>query len=119
MSDLKWFKSVFLKHLKRGKFSTTSFVSFFTTMFRLDKRTIETRVCMEDVELRGAPWIDSKPVEGLINRRVLKMRKGQPIWLRIDTDEPFVTVENSRGCVNIAKGDWYAKYSSKFDQPGH
>lgn len=117
MTDLKWFKSVFLKHMKRGKAVRASFTSFFTIMFRLNKRYIETLECIEDVELRGALWVDSKPIEGLINRRVLKMRKGQPAWVRVDLDEPFVTLENSRGCVNILKGDWDAKYRTKFARP--
>ena len=87
-------------------------------MFRLNKRIIVTIKCIKDVELRGAVWIDSKPIEGLINRRVLTMRVGQVAWIRNDEDEPFITLENSRGCINIKRGDWNAKYSKSFST-GH
>lgn len=116
MTNIEWFKQVFLKHMRRAKPERGSFVDFFVQMFRLKERSIDTLVCTKDHELRGAVWKDAKPIEGLIERRVLMMKKGQHIWLREDEGENFVTLENSRGCVNILKADWYSKFRKYYGQ---
>jgi hypothetical protein len=111
MSNLEWFKTVFLKHLKRAKAAKASFTEFVALMFRVRVRSIETLKCIADHELRGALWVDAKPVQGLIDRRVLTMRRGQAAWLRSDDGESFVTLENSRGVVNVPKSEWYRTYA--------
>ena len=111
MSNIEWFKKVFLRYLKRAKQERASFADFFTQMFRTKYRSIDTLICTADHELRGALWVDSKPIDGLIDRRVLTMRKGQRVWLRDDAEEPYVTLENSRGCVNVKKSDWNGKFA--------
>jgi hypothetical protein len=111
VNNLDWFKSIFLKYLKRAKQERASFADFLTQLFRTKYRSIDTMECTQDHELRGALWVDSKPVEGLIDRRVLTMRKGQRVWLRDDAEEAFVTLENSRGVVNIRRTEWNYKYA--------
>lgn len=112
----EWFKTVFIRYLKkmwdRNALSLTKFVS---VVFRSKERSIMTMECVQDIQLRGAVWVDSKPIEGLIERRILQMRKGQPLWVRDDEGDDFVTVENSRGCINIKKKAWENEYKRFFE----
>lgn len=114
MSDVQWFKTIFLRYIRRAKADYQSFSAFLSSIFRLNRRMIGTIKCISAVELRGSVWVDSKPIEGLINRKILKMRPGQHAWLRIDEDEPFVTLENKFGVVNIMKDKWNAEYRKSF-----
>lgn len=119
VTDVAWFKRIFLKYLKRAKLASQSVNSFLDSIFRVRQRTITTYKCIKDIELRGAVWVDSVPIDGYINRRVLQMRAGQPAWIREDDGESFITLENSRGVVNIEKSDWYKKFKQHFDSVGH
>lgn len=114
ITDIAYFKQVFLKYLKRGKLEKQSYEDFFAQAFRLDERTITTMKCTSDVKLRGSLWVDSVPIEGLIARRVLNMRKGQIAWVRDDKDEKYITLENKFGCVQIDRSEWYATYFKHF-----
>jgi hypothetical protein len=114
LTDIMWFKGIFLKYLKKAKNDKHSYSDFFGSAFRLDERTITTFKCIQDVKLQGALWLDSKPIEGLVNRRVLNMRKGQTAWVRDDIDEPHVTLENKLGVVNIQRDKWHADFRRFF-----
>ncbi len=110
MTNAQWFDKVFLKYLRKAKPEKGSLTDYFYQMFRLKERSIDTFICVADHELRGAVWVDAKPIPGLIDRRVLTMRKDQHAWIRYDEGETFITLENSRGCVNIPKSEWHRTY---------
>lgn len=115
MNDKSWFKRVFLRYIYKGNPEDTT-SSYIEGIFRIQRRVIVTIKCVKDHTLKGSLWYGSTPVEGLLNNRIAQMRAGQVAWLRIDQDEPFVTIENSRGCFNILKSNWERDFKNCYEE---